>query len=121
MQHFLQTIPNMTTKRKLHPSKKKCSIYIPPKFDQLEAENICGGLFFFLMITRNLGEMIQFDKHFSDGLVQPPPSETMMVAKSGLRFEELWASNVIVQTSEFLPAKTTIAWGCIRYAFIQVS
>jgi len=86
MQHFLQTIPNYDNQAQAPSFQKKCSIYIPPRFDQLEAES-GGGLLFFLVITPNLGEMIQFDKHFSDGLVQPPPSETMMVAKFGLGFQ----------------------------------
>ena len=29
---------------------------------------------YFSIFTPNLGEMIQFDSYFSDGLVQPPPS-----------------------------------------------
>ena len=34
-----------------------------------------GGGFKYFLFSPLLGEMIQFDKYFSDGLVQPPPSD----------------------------------------------
>ena len=53
-----------------------------------------GGDFKYFLFAPLLGEMIQFDKYFSDGLVQPPTSHWVAAVFLSLKAESVSTAHV---------------------------